>query len=123
MGDGWETRRRRVPGNDWIVISLGAPGLVKRVEVDTAHFKGNYPDRCSVQGALIKEETSLDMLTDKCNCQELMSQQKLEMDKIHTFEGSVIENIGAISHVRLNIYPDGGVSRFRLFGELYNHGF
>lgn len=123
MGDGWETRRRRVPGNDWIVISLGSPGIVKRVEVDTAHFKGNYPDSCSVQGALIKEEGALEMLTDKCDWQELMGQQKLEMDKIHTFGSSVIKNIGAISHVRLNIYPDGGVSRFRLFGDLYNHDF
>ena len=121
MGDGWETRRRREPGNDWIVISLGAPGIVERIELDTAHFKGNYPDRCSVQGALIKNTKSNDILADKCSWQELMSEQKLEMDKIHNFDGKTINKIGAISHVRLNIYPDGGVSRFRIFGNPTNN--
>ena len=121
MGDGWETRRRREPGNDWIVISLGAPGTVERIELDTAHFKGNYPDRCSVQGALIKNTKSNDILADKCSWQELMSEQKLEMDKIHNFDGKTINKIGAISHVRLNIYPDGGVSRFRIFGNPTNN--
>ena len=121
MGDGWETRRRREPGNDWIVISLGAPGIVERIELDTAHFKGNYPDRCSVQGALIKNTKSNDILADKCSWQELMSEQKLEMDTIHNFDGKTINKIGAISHVRLNIYPDGGVSRFRIFGNPTNN--
>ncbi len=121
MGDGWETRRRRKPGNDWIVISLGAPGTARRIEVDTAHFKGNYPDSCSIQGALIKNPNSKTMLTDECNWQEIMGQQKLEMDKIHSFEKDLIQDIGAISHVRLNIYPDGGVSRFRVFGNRIDH--
>ena len=121
MGDGWETRRRREPGNDWIVVSLGAPGIVERIELDTAHFKGNYPDRCSVQGALIKNTDKKDMLKDTCNWKELMGQQKLKMDQIHYFEGSTINKIGAVSHVRLNIYPDGGVSRFRIFGGLSNN--
>ncbi len=118
MGDGWETRRRREPGNDWIVISLGAPGTVERIELDTAHFKGNYPDRCSVQAALIESPDSENMLTDDCVWAELMGEQKLEMDRIHTFEGDTINKLGPVSHVRLNIYPDGGVSRFRIFGKL-----
>ena len=117
MGDGWETRRRREPGNDWIVISLGAPGIVERIELDTAHFKGNYPDRCSVQGALIKNADTESMLNDKCSWGELMGQQKLEMNQIHNFDGNIINKIGEVSHVRLNIYPDGGVSRFRVFGS------
>jgi len=47
MGDGWETRRRREPGNDWAILALGHAGVIKAIEVDTAHFKGNYPDSCS----------------------------------------------------------------------------
>ena len=50
MGDGWETRRRREPGHDWILVRLGATAEIEKIEVDTAHFKGNYPDRCSLQG-------------------------------------------------------------------------
>ena len=118
MGDGWETRRRREPGNDWIVVSLGAPGIVKRIEVDTAHFKGNYPDRCSVQAALIENPDNETILTNDCNWTELMGEKKLEMDHIQNFDGTEINDLGTISHVRLNIYPDGGVSRFRLFGKL-----
>jgi len=121
MGDGWETRRRREPGNDWIVVSLGTPGIVERIELDTAHFKGNYPDRCSVQGALLKNAKTKEMLTDNCNWQEIMGQKKLEMDKIHNFEGTEINKIGEVSHVRLNIFPDGGVSRFRVFGSISNN--
>ena len=118
MGDGWETRRRREPGNDWIVISLGAPGIVERIELDTAHFKGNYPDSCSVQGELITNTSNQDMLNDRCNWPELMGKQKLGMDQIHNFDGEQINKIGKISHVRLNIFPDGGVSRFRIFGSI-----
>ncbi|MBT3991809.1 MAG: allantoicase [Rhodospirillaceae bacterium] len=118
MGDGWETRRRRDPGNDWIVVSLGAAGTVERIEVDTAHFKGNYPDRCSVQAALVENPDDEDLLTDECRWQNLMGEQKLEMDRIHNFEGDLINKLGVVSHVRLNIFPDGGVSRFRIFGKL-----
>ena len=50
MGGGWETRRKRAPGHDWILIRLGARGTINTIEVDTNHFKGNYPDRCSLEG-------------------------------------------------------------------------
>ena len=118
MGDGWETRRRREPGNDWIVVQLGAAGVVERIEVDTAHFKGNYPDRCSVQAALIDPGTGGEHLTDNCSWGQLMGEQKLEMDRIHSFAGGVVNRMDAVSHVRLNIFPDGGISRFRVFGKL-----
>jgi len=118
MGDGWETRRRRTPGNDWIVIQLGAPGLIERIEVDTAHFKGNYPDRCSVQAALFDPDDCKGLLTDDCSWTTLMVEQKLQMDRIHTFEDNVVRQMGPVSHVRLNIIPDGGISRFRVFGKL-----
>ena len=118
MGDGWETRRRREPGNDWIMVQLGAPGVVERIEIDTAHFKGNYPDRCSVQAALIEPNAEIDLLSDDCSWATLLDQQKLEMDRIHNFEGGAISQLNAVSHVRLNIFPDGGISRFRVFGKL-----
>jgi len=118
MGDGWETRRRREPGNDWIVVRLGAPGVVERIEVDTAHFKGNFPDRCSVQAALNVPDDSGDLLTNNCNWAILLGEQKLGMDQIHSFEGGAINQMGPVTHVRLNIIPDGGISRFRVFGKL-----
>src|SRR5262249_18999385 len=54
MGDGWETKRRRGPGHDWVVLKLGVPGVLHRVVVDTAHFKGNFPDSCSLEAACAK---------------------------------------------------------------------
>jgi len=118
MGDGWETRRRREPGNDWIIVKLGAPGAVEKIEVDTAHYKGNYPDRCSVMAALIEPGADKPVVSEAMFWPELMGEQKLEMDKIHVFEGLKIAKLGPVSHVKLNIFPDGGVSRLRIFGKL-----
>jgi allantoicase len=118
MGDGWETRRRREPGNDWIIVKLGAAGIVEKVEVDTAHYKGNYPDRCSLQAALITEGGDHSIATRAMFWPELMGEQKLEMDKIHVFCGEKIARLGPVSHVKLNIFPDGGISRLRIFGRL-----
>ena len=118
MGDGWEPRRRREPGNDWIVVALGAKGIVERLEIDTAHFKGNYPDRCSVEAVKLTDQDDARLLENATDWQPLMGEQKLEMDRIHTFDGNVINAIGPVTHLRLSIYPDGGVSRFRAFGRL-----
>ncbi len=118
MGDGWETRRRREPGNDWIIVKLGAAGTVERIEVDTAHYKGNYPDRCSVQAALLEGANDRSLAAQSMFWRELMGEQKLEMDRIHTFEGKAIQDLGRVNHVKLNIFPDGGVSRLRIFGRL-----
>jgi allantoicase len=118
MGDGWETRRRREPGNDWCVIELAAPGVVSRVEVDTAFFKGNYPDRCSIQAALAEGGTDRSITTQSIFWEMLLPEQKLSMDAIHTFERELAA-LGPVSHVRFNIFPDGGVSRLRLWGRPY----
>jgi len=118
MGDGWETRRRREPGNDWIIIALGHAGTATRIEVDTAHFKGNYPDACSVQAGLVEGGTDESLVTQSMFWDTLLPPQKLEMDRVHVFEGAALEDLGPVSHVRLNIHPDGGVSRFRVFGRL-----
>jgi len=118
MGDGWETRRRRVPGNDWIIVALGARGIVEAVEVDTAHYKGNYPDSCSILAADLAGFTGLDqaVVTASMFWEELLPAQKLSADAIHNF--TAVRPLGPVTHVRLNIFPDGGISRLRLFGKL-----
>lgn len=117
MGDGWETRRRREPGNDWCVIELGAPGTVEAIEVDTAFFKGNYPDRCSVQAAYVVGGTDRSITTQSMFWATLLPEQKLQMDAVHRFTNEVAA-LGPITHVRFNIFPDGGVSRLRLWGRV-----
>ncbi|MEX0860543.1 MAG: allantoicase [Cucumibacter sp.] len=125
MGDGWETRRRRGPGHDWIVIALGARGAIESIEVDTAHFKGNYPESCSllakdygaVEGELDDEE-----IAGIRSWPELMGTQKLSADRLHEFGADKLNSMGAVTHVVLNIFPDGGVSRLRLYGRLAPKG-
>jgi allantoicase len=115
MGDGWETRRRREPGHDWCLIALGHPGTLTRIEVDTAHFKGNFPDRCSLQAAWVDGGTEQSLVTQSMFWPQLLPEQPLAMDSIHVFEG--LAALGPVTHVRLNIHPDGGVSRLRLWGR------
>ena len=115
MGDGWETARRRGPGNDWVIAALGRPGVVERVEVDTAHFKGNYPDRVSVEAALFDNHD--EAKPDSESWQTLLPESKLAMDQQHYFE-TELTDLGPVSHVRMSIYPDGGVSRLRIFGRV-----
>ncbi len=115
MGDGWETARRRVPGNDWVILALGNPGVVEEILVDTCHFKGNYPDSCSIQAAYVKGGTDDQIATQSLFWRELLPNQKLSMDAEHTF--TEVNDLGPITHVKLNVYPDGGVSRLRLFGK------
>ena len=117
MGDGWETRRRREPGNDWSVIALGWPGTIRKIEVDTAHFKGNFPDRCSLQATSAKNVPDEALVTQSMFWPVLLPEQKLSMDAVHVFTGQVAD-LGPITHVRFNIIPDGGVSRLRLWGQV-----
>ena len=114
MGDGWETARRRGPGNDWVIVALGTPGEIERVEIDTAHFKGNYPDRVSLEATRVEIGATFDSAT--AAWQNLLPEQRLEMDRQHEF-ATQLNAPGAVSHVRMSIYPDGGVSRLRLFGR------
>ena len=118
MGDGWETRRRREPGNDWAIMELGHAGVIEAVQIDTAHFKGNYPDQCSIQAAYMKGGTEQSLVTQSMFWQEVLPPQKLEMDAIHDFAEQV-KAIGPVTHVRINIIPDGGLSRVRLFGHIH----
>jgi allantoicase len=115
MGDGWETARRRGPGNDWVIVALGHTGVIESVEVDTAHFKGNYPDRVSLEAAAFASDD--EAVHDSPAWQTLLPESKLDMDKQHFFEDE-LQSIGSVSHVRMSIYPDGGVSRLRLHGRV-----
>lgn len=117
MGDGWETARRRGPGNDWCVLALGHRGVIERVEVDTAHFKGNYPDRVLLQAADIDGMPFTDLVTASENWPVLLPEHKLGPDRQH-FYADELQDAGPVTHVRLSIFPDGGVSRLRLYGRL-----
>ncbi|HJR07833.1 MAG TPA: allantoicase [Pyrinomonadaceae bacterium] len=116
MSDGWETKRRRGPGHDWVVIKLGARGSIHQVEVDTSHFKGNYPESCSLEGCDAAGAVDTDALTS-CAWAEILPRTKLQAHTRHHFTDELKPH-GAITHVRFNIYPDGGVSRLRLYGNL-----
>ena len=117
MGDGWETARRREPGFDWVIIALGVPGEVSEIEVDTAHFKGNFPDSCNIQGAFVDGGSDEQMAAQSLYWPEILPSQKLQMDHIHQFRNEITAQ-GPITHVRLNIFPDGGVSRLRIRGKV-----
>lgn len=110
MSDGWETKRRRGDGYDWCIIKLGAAGTIKRVEVDTSHFKGNYPEMCSI-------EAGSGTNAGEIVWQELLPNAKLQAHTRHVFIDE-LKNCGAVTHVRFNIFPDGGVSRLRLYGRI-----
>lgn len=116
MGDGWETRRRREPGNDWLILALGHAGIISRVQVDTAWFKGNYPARCSLEGVMAATCPDTEAAMQQLPWQLLLPEQDLGPDTVHEF-AKQIDAHQAINLVRLNIFPDGGVSRLRLFGQ------
>ena len=117
MGDGWETARRRVPGNEWMIIALGVPGVVDEIEIDTAHFKGNYPDTVSVQGAQASGMPEDALVAQAMFWPELLAEQPIEADRIHRF--SVVA-AAPVTHLMVNCHPDGGISRIRAFGT--RHG-
>ena len=107
--DGWETRRRREPGHDWCIVRLGVPGIVRGVIVDTTFFRGNYPDRCSVEGAVVDGDD-----VHGADWFELLPGSALEGDAVNRFD---VASPFRVTHVRLAIFPDGGVARLRVHGE------
>jgi len=139
MGDGWETRRKRVlPGHDWIIIKLGRAAAIKLIEIDTNHFKGNYPDSASIEVAYLDEEKNAShRLTagdwhrphEQVEWLELLPQTKMEAHAQRYFGAKGSEGDAdpaaklhhtdrVVTHVRMKIYPDGGVSRLRMWGEV-----
>jgi allantoicase len=117
MSDGWETKRRRGPGHDWSIIKLGAPGQIRRVEVDTAWFKGNFPESCLLE-ATSADDLPLEKLTDlSVVWKNVLPRTRLQAHTRHFFESEILD-AGNVSHLRFNIFPDGGVSRLRVYGTL-----
>jgi allantoicase len=119
MSDGWETKRRRGPGHDWCVIQLGSRGTIKRVEVDTAHFKGNFPESCSLEvcEAPLERLAPGDSYLTFADWRELLPRTKLQAHTRHFYEAE-LHDAGAVTHALFRIYPDGGISRLRLYGSL-----
>jgi allantoicase len=112
--DGWETRRRREPGHDWALVRLGMPGIPRTVVVDTAHFTGNYPPHCSVEAASVDGYPSPAELLDTADWLQLVPRSPLSGNSRHEF---AVAGGQWFTHVRLSIYPDGGVARLRVLGE------
>ncbi|WP_394836231.1 allantoicase [Pendulispora rubella] len=131
MGDGWETKRSRAEGPDWAIVRLAAEGTVERIEVDTNHFKGNYPDSCTIHGIHASPDATTDELlrmpvaqsgepgvADASKWREILPRTKLQAHTRHFFEEELTGERGPYSHIRLSIFPDGGVSRMRVHGTV-----
>ncbi len=117
--DGWESRRRRTPGHDFCVLKLGLSGVVRGVDVDTSHFKGNFPEAFSLDAACAAEDATLDDLgTSKAPWSEIQPCTPLRGDSRNLFPVGRASGFGRVTHLRLHIYPDGGVARLRVFGDV-----
>lgn len=115
MGDGWETKRNRTPNNvDWLIVELGHKGMLEKVMIDTHHFKGNYPDSFSLEGCNLQNAT--EQTLQEANWVEILPKSKLSGHNEHEFKDLL--SSGPYTHVKLKIYPDGGVSRMRVFGKI-----
>jgi allantoicase len=112
MSSGWETRRRRGPGHDWNLVALGVPGTLRRIEIDTTHFKGNAPGRCSVE---VCDAPGAETF-DGADWRVLLPETPTQPHTRHHFE-SELRCTGRVTHLRLNVFPDGGVARLRAWGE------
>jgi allantoicase len=115
MGDGWETRRRRGEGNDWLRLRLAAAGHVRQIVLDTTHFVGNAPGSARVLGCDATEDDPDDL----ASWWELLPQTRLQPDTRHWFSTDPSRRA---THARVDIYPDGGLGRIRLYGDLTADG-
>ena len=111
--DGWETRRRREPGEDQAVVRLGLPGVIRGVVVDTAFFTGNYPPFGTIEAAAVEGHPSPVELSTM-DWTPLVPRAPLAGDTKNPFQ---VTDPARYTHVRLTIHPDGGVARLRVHGE------
>jgi allantoicase len=115
MGDGWETKRNRTPNNrDWVIVRLAHKGTIDKLLIDTCHFKGNYPDTCLAEGCVVEGDDS-NINFWEVDWKTILPQSKLQADHEHEFKS---ESKEAFTHVRLSIFPDGGISRMRCWGRI-----
>jgi len=117
MSDGWETKRRRGPGHDWAIIKLARPGQIHAVEVDTSYFKGNFPESCSLEATNAAISQAEDLTNPSVPWRSVLARTKLQAHTRHYFDQELTD-AGVVSHLRLNIFPDGGVSRLRVYGSM-----
>ncbi|MBD1174866.1 allantoicase [Pelagibacterales bacterium SAG-MED01] len=116
MGDGWETRRRRHKGNDWLILNSIDGKEIDKIEISTHHFKGNFPSHCSLQAAYINTKNSKQIVNSSDKWKYLLKNTKLSSNKTHIFKNSLMKK-EKINHIKINIFPDGGISRFKIFGK------
>jgi len=109
MGEGWETARRRDDGNDWVLVQLAAPGRVRLAELDTTHFKGNAPAAAALRGVDARTADP----DDPAAWFDLLPRTRLQPDTRHRFP---LDDVAVATHVRLDVFPDGGMARLRLHG-------
>ncbi len=115
--DGWETRRRRTPGHDWCIVKLGLPGIIHSVVVDTAFFRGNFPSHCWVDGCGLP--AGVDPAAESVVWRPLLGRSQLAGDAKNAFTiPSAAHGERRVTHVRLSIFPDGGVARLRVLGAV-----
>jgi allantoicase len=112
MRGGWETRRRRGPGEDWVLVRLARRGILKRIVLDTNHFKGNFPDTASVEGIDWQDGPPHELLTSP-HWDPVVPRLKLSAHDVRSID---LDDVGPYTHLRLRIQPCGGVSRMRAFG-------
>ena len=118
MGDGWETRRSRGKNFDWLIIRCATAAKIDKIQIDTHHFKGNYPDQCSIQASLVKGKPSAKkIIVMSKKWKQLLNKVKLKAHKKHNFKNKLIKK-SKINYIKINIFPDGGISRVRLIGKV-----
>ena len=119
MAGGWENARRRGPGNDHVTIALAGPGVVRHVEIDTSYFVGNAPDRVRLLAADVRDAA----LPPDSAWREVLPVTTVQPDTRHRYlvggkgEGGD-DGEDVATHVRLDVIPDGGLARLRVYGEL-----
>ncbi len=117
MGDGWETRRRRDKGFDWLILNSVKGQKINNIEISTHHFKGNFPSHCSLQATFIlKKKSSPSIVKSSNKWKYLLNKVSLSPNKKHNFKNKLMKN-NKINYIKINIFPDGGISRFRIFGK------
>ena len=117
MGDGWETRRRRDKGFDWLILNSISGNKINKIEISTHHFKGNFPSHCSLQATYISSKKSSSSIVKGSNKWKiLMKKTSLKANKTHVFKNTLMRK-DKINFIKINIFPDGGISRFKIFGK------